>query len=61
MGLGSAIWPARVSSAEIPTSAGKLVRLEQPWSKWHIVACRGGASSDELEKNIRCGFRPEIS
>jgi len=46
MGLDLAIWPARVSkSAEIPTSAGTLVRLEQSCSKWHKVACRGGASS----------------
>jgi hypothetical protein len=54
--------PARVSkSAEIPTSAGTLVRLEQSWSKWHKIACRGGASSNELEKDIRGSFRPAKS
>jgi hypothetical protein len=51
MGLDLAIWPARVSkSAEIPTSAGTLVRLEQSWSKWHKVACRGGASSTNSKR-----------
>ena len=60
-GIGLSDWPARVSkSAESPTSAGTLVRLEQSWSKWHKVACRGGASSTN-SKNIRCGFRPARS
>jgi len=46
MGLDLAIWLARVSkSAELPTSAGTLVRLEQSCSKRHKVARRGGASS----------------
>jgi hypothetical protein len=51
MGLDLPIWPARVSkSAEIPTSAGTLVRLEQSWSKWHKVVCRDGASSTNSKR-----------
>ena len=29
---------------------GTLVRLEQSWSKWPKVACRGGASSTNLKR-----------
>jgi len=59
MELDLAIWPARVSkSAEIPTSAGTLVRLEQSWSKWHKVACRGGASSTNSKRTSAAASDP---
>ena len=58
MGLDLSIWPARVSkNAGIPTSAGTLVRLEQSWSKWHKVACRGGASSTKSKEHPRLQTR----
>jgi hypothetical protein len=59
MGLDLLIWPARVSkSAEIPTSPGTLVRLEQSWSKWHEVACRGGASSTNSKRTSAAASAP---
>ena len=58
-GVDLAIWPARVSkSAEIPTSAGTLVRLEQSWSKWQKVACRGGASSTNSKRTSAAASDP---
>lgn len=49
---------AGIKEPEIPTSACTLVRLEQSWSKWHKVACRGGASSTNSKRTSAAASDP---
>jgi hypothetical protein len=59
MGLDVPIWPARVSkSAEIPTSAGTLVRLETVLVEMAQDRLWRRREFEELKKNIRCGSDP---
>jgi hypothetical protein len=59
MGLDLSIWPAPgIKAHRDPNVGNRLVRLEQSWSKWHKVACGGGASSTNSKRTSAAASDP---